>query len=76
MADKIKIYTTEYCPYCHSAMAFLKSKKLTFEQIDVTDDDAMREKLVKLTGRETVPQIFISDKSIGGYEDLLRHYGR
>ena len=76
MADKIILYTTQYCPYCDAAKEFLKKKNLKFSEIDVTDEDAMREKLVKSTGRETVPQIFVNEKSIGGYEDLVKYYGR
>ena len=71
---KIVVYTTNYCPYCTAAKNLLRSKKLAFEEIDVTDDEAMREKLVKMSGQETVPQIFAGGKSIGGYEDLVRHY--
>jgi glutaredoxin 3 len=75
MAKKVVIYTTQYCPYCHAAKDFLKKQKITFEEIDVSDDDAMRDKLVKMTGgRSTVPQIFADDKSIGGYDDLVALY--
>ncbi len=74
MTKKVEIYTTGYCPFCHSAKYFLKSKKIEFTEIDVTDD-AMRRKLVKMTGgRETVPQIFADGKLIGGYDDLVRFY--
>lgn len=68
--SRIKIYTADYCPYCKRAKALLESKKIPFEEIDVTRDDAKREWLVKTTGRKTVPQIFIDDKAIGGFDDL------
>ena len=74
MANKVLVYTTEYCPYCRSAKDFLTSKKVIFQEINVSHDDAMRAKLVTLTGQETVPQIFVDGKSIGGYEDLIRYY--
>ncbi len=74
MPEKVVIYTTNYCPYCHAAKEFLKSKKVDFKEIDVSNDDAMREKLVQLSGQETVPQIFKDGKSIGGYQDLVRYY--
>jgi glutaredoxin 3 len=75
MAKKVVIYTTAYCPYCHAAKDFLKSKKVAFEDIDVTDNDAMREKLVQMSGgRSTVPQIFADNQSIGGYDDLIALY--
>ena len=75
MAKKIEIYTTAYCPYCHSAKSLLKSKKVEFEEIDVSDDSDLRRKLVHRTGgRETVPQIFADGKLIGGYDDLVAYY--
>lgn len=74
MPKKIVIYTTAHCPYCHAAKEFLTSKKVVYEEIDVTRDDAMREQLAQRTGQMTVPQIFADGRSIGGYEDLVRHY--
>ena len=74
MAKKVEIYTTAYCPYCHAAKSFLKSKKIDFQEIDATDD-AVRRKLVEMAGgRETVPQIFADGKLIGGYDDLVAFY--
>ncbi len=65
------VYSTEYCPYCRQAEALLKRKGIPFENIDVTNDQSMREKLVEMSGgRMTVPQIFIGGESIGGYSDL------
>ena len=74
MAADVVVYTTGFCPYCLLAKEFLKSKKVTFREVDVSIDDAMREKLVKMSGQETVPQIFADGKSIGGYDDLVRFY--
>jgi glutaredoxin 3 len=74
MASEVIIYTTDYCPYCRAAKDFLKSKSVAFKEVDVTHDDAVRKKLVTLTGQETVPQIIADGKSIGGYEDLVRYY--
>jgi glutaredoxin 3 len=67
----VKIYTTNYCPYCRQAERFLTAQNVPFEQIDVTEDQAMREKLVELTGQRTVPQIFVGEESIGGYSDMM-----
>jgi glutaredoxin 3 len=67
----ITIYTTTYCPYCVRAKQLLASKGLTFKEIDVTTDPDLRVKLVeKAEGRKTVPQIFINDQPIGGFDDL------
>lgn len=74
MAKKVVIYTTSYCPYCDAAKEFLDSKGVKYEEIDVTNDEAVREKIAALSGRQTVPQIFVDGVSIGGYEDLVRFY--
>jgi glutaredoxin 3 len=67
---KIVIYTKENCPYCDHAKTLLKSKQLAFTEIRVdTDADKLNE-MIKLSGRRTVPQIFINDKAIGGFDDL------
>ena len=72
--SSVVVYTTDYCPYCFAATKFLKSKKVIFEEIDVTGDEALREKLVQMSGQMTVPQIFSDGKSIGGYEELVEYY--
>lgn len=64
------MYTTQYCPYCVRAKALLRHKGVTFEEIDIGDDDALREKMVEASGRRTVPQIFINDAPIGGFDEL------
>ena len=74
MAKEVVVYTTSSCPYCHAAKRFLTDKGVKFKEVDVSDDDAMREKLVQLSGQQTVPQIFADGKSIGGYDDLVRYY--
>lgn len=68
---KVQVYTTAYCPFCTRAKALLKSKGVEFEEIDVTYDPELREKMVELSGgRRTVPEIFINGKIIGGYDEL------
>lgn len=66
----IKIYSTQYCPYCTRAKMLLKSIGLEFEEIDVGGNEALRNEMIKKTGQMTVPIIFIDDKFIGGYDDL------
>lgn len=72
MVAKVKVYTTNYCPYCKKAKALLTDLDADFEEIDITDneDDAM-DRLFAITGRSTVPQIFIDDKFIGGCDDMF-----
>jgi glutaredoxin 3 len=68
---KIEVYTTKTCPYCVRAKNLLNQKDVDFSEIDVTGDDAGREALLKKSnGMRTVPQIFINDKHIGGYDNL------
>lgn len=66
----VKVYTTRVCPYCVAAKRLLAARAIAFDEIDVTGDDAKRAWLVEATGRRTVPQIFIGDRSIGGFDDL------
>jgi glutaredoxin 3 len=68
---KVQVYTTPYCPYCVRAKSLLKSKGVAFEEIDVSGDAALREKMIERSGgRRTVPEIFINGKIIGGYDEL------
>ena len=68
----VTVYSTTSCAYCRQAEQFLTARGVPFNKIDVTHDDAMRTKLVELSGgMRTVPQIFIGDKSIGGYTDMI-----
>jgi glutaredoxin 3 len=68
---KVEVYTTSYCPFCHGAKALLARKGVAFEEIDVTDDPELREKMVERAGgRRTVPEIFINGRIIGGFDEL------
>lgn len=68
---KVTVYTMQYCPYCESAKKLLQSKGAAFEEIKLEmDDDAAWTRLEKQTGFKTMPQIFIAEKFIGGYNDL------
>ncbi len=68
---KIEVYTTASCPFCVRAKALLRGKGLQFEEIDVTNDSALREKMVEMAGgRRSVPEIFINGRIVGGYEEL------
>jgi glutaredoxin 3 len=67
---RVVVYTTTYCPYCVRATALLRKKGVPFEEIDVTGDDEQRRWLRDASGRHTVPQIFINDRPIGGFDEL------
>jgi glutaredoxin 3 len=66
----VRLYTTVACAYCVRAKLLLKERGIAFQEIDVTGDHEAREWLVKTTGRRTVPQIFIGEEPIGGFDDL------
>lgn len=69
--NKVVIYTSPVCFYCTKAKKLLTSKGISFEEIDVSTDDTIRETMIeKAMGRRTVPQIFIHDQPIGGCDDL------
>jgi len=68
---KIVVYSVDYCPYCKRAKKLLAEKGVSFEEIDITaNEDEMRPKLMSQTGIDTVPQIFIDGKFIGGSNKL------
>jgi alkyl hydroperoxide reductase subunit F len=66
----VEIYTKEWCPYCAKAKALLKSKGLSYREINITVDETLRQEMVARSGRRTVPQLFLDGASIGGYDDL------
>ena len=66
----IKIYGTESCSFCTAARMLLKKKGLDYDDVLVSKDADIREEMERLSGRRTVPQIFIDDISIGGFDEL------
>jgi glutaredoxin 3 len=67
----VVMYSTGWCPYCDRARALLKLKGVEVSEIKVDEDPAQRDAmLARSGGRRTVPQIFIGDRHIGGYDDL------
>lgn len=66
----ITLYTTRYCPYCTRARALLQRKGVVVTEIDVGLDAALWDEMETISGRDTVPQIFIGDLHIGGYDDM------
>ena len=69
---RVEIYTTATCPYCVSAKSFLKHKGLGYDEIRVDLDPVRRDEMLRRSaGRRTVPQIFINDVHVGGFDDLV-----
>ncbi len=74
----VTIYTGNRCAYCNAAKRLLDSKEVKYTEINVDDDPALREKMMTRTKRQSVPQIFIDDLHVGGFDDLaeLNHDGK
>jgi glutaredoxin 3 len=70
MPANVTIYTRRWCGYCTAAERLLEDKGVAFENIDCTGDRAKRQWLAEVTGRTTVPQIFIDGRAIGGFDDM------
>lgn len=68
--ERVVMYGTPYCPYCMAARALLKRKGVAFREIGVAGNAAAREEMQQKSGRRTVPQIFIDEQPIGGYDEL------
>jgi glutaredoxin 3 len=68
----VKMYTTQVCPYCVRAKSLLKQRGVEqIEEVRVDMNPAERDAMIALTGRRTVPQIFIGDTHVGGCDDLM-----
>ncbi len=68
----VKMYTTEVCPFCIRAKALLKQRGvLAIDEVRIDLDPAERACMMQITGRRTVPQIFIGDTHVGGCDDLV-----
>ena len=67
----ITLYTTAICPYCISAKNFLKSKGLSWTEVRIDTDPAERSRMVERAGRTSVPQIFVGDVHVGGFDDMM-----
>ncbi|MGB0966387.1 MAG: glutaredoxin 3 [Litorivicinus sp.] len=75
---KVVMYTTGLCPYCHAAKQLFKSKNISFDEIRVDRDPAKRAEMMKRSNRRTVPQIWVGQTHVGGYDDAaaLESQGR
>lgn len=67
---KIVIYSGRFCGYCTAAERLLQSKGVTYETIKVDEDPDIFDHMIEITGRRTIPQIFIDDYHVGGFDDL------
>ena len=72
MTVEAKVYTASYCSWCSRAVQFLEKEGLKVRIVDITDDQDERQMLVERTGQKTVPQIWIGDAYIGGYDRMMK----
>ena len=70
---KVLLYGTLFCPYCFAAKRMLKSIGIGFDEIRVDKNPNLKQEMITKSGRFTVPQIFINDYHVGGYDDLVEH---
>lgn len=68
---EVIMYTTAICPYCVAAKNLLKTRGFNYKEIRVDTDSVQREEMLRISGRRSVPQIFIDGQHIGGYDDLV-----
>lgn len=69
-SKNVVIYGTRFCPFCMLARRLLKRKKVSFTEISVSGNRELWDEMEQRSGRSTVPQIFINDEPLGGYDDI------
>lgn len=69
---RVEIYSTKYCPYCVRAKILLDSKGVDYKELRVDQDINLRQEMESRSSRKSVPQIFIGEKHIGGFDELAR----
>lgn len=67
---RVIIYTRKYCSFCYRAKDLLENKGITYQETEIDNSESLRQEMIQLSGRFTVPQIFIDDKAIGGCDEL------
>ena len=72
MKVEAKVYSASYCAWCSKAVQFLESEGLKVRIVDITDDQDERHMLIERTGMKTVPQIWIGESYIGGYDRMMK----
>lgn len=70
--NTVTLYTTDTCPYCRNAKALLASRGVTAREINVQSEPGKFQEMLSRSGRRSVPQIFVGDTHIGGFDDLAK----
>jgi glutaredoxin 3 len=78
MTAEVTMYSTRFCPYCMRARMLLDSKNMSYKDIGVDAEPGLRREMMNLSGRSSVPQIWIGDTHVGGYDEMaaLERQGR
>lgn len=66
----VRVYSTLFCPYCVMAKRLLEGKGVHYQEIRVDENPMLREEMTRISGRRTVPQIFVGETHVGGFDDL------
>lgn len=72
VSDGVVMYSTRFCPYCMQARYLLEGKGVSYTDISVEGQPELRREMTARSGRHTVPQIWIGEQHVGGYDDLAR----
>ena len=70
MSVEITMYSTRYCPFCMAARSLFEGRNLPYKDIGVDGEPELRRQMTALSGRQTVPQIWVGDQHIGGFDEL------
>ncbi len=76
MSAAVRMYTTRWCPYCIAARRLFDALGVSYEDTDVSADPALRAEMERRSGRHTVPQIWIGDRHMGGFDDVNALHAR
>ena len=72
----IEVYSKDYCPYCKAAKSLLEQLGWRYKEYEVTQNWKKHQEMIRRSGRKTVPQVFIDDQHIGGYDDFSAYVRR
>ena len=72
MSDSVTMYSTRFCPFCVRARKLLQRKGVAYTDIGVDGAPELRREMTERSGRHTVPQIWIGERHVGGFDDLAR----
>ncbi len=70
MSAKVEVYSSGHCPYCVRAKELLEERGVAYTEIRIDLDAEKRQEMMDRSGKRTVPQIFINDQAVGGFDDL------